>query len=68
MGKRFGEVLKMSQIPYCELERYLENLNPEALKQLIRFVISAPTTELMNENVEFIKKQIHEFNFFYKVD
>ena len=58
----------MSQIAYNELERYLENLNTDALKQLIRFVISAPTTELMKENVEFNKKQIHEFNFFYKVD
>jgi len=48
-----------------KLERYMENLNESALKQIIRFVIAPENVQDSISNIGFVKLQIEEMSRMY---
>jgi hypothetical protein len=46
----------------AKLTRYLNNLNEDALRQVIRYIIEADTEEHLKEAITVINAQIEDFN------
>ena len=50
---------------YTKINRYLDNLSVEALKQALRFVLYPDDPQETVSNIGFIKLSIEEFNRMY---
>lgn len=59
------ETGKFNKEKFDSINRYLDNISIEALKQTLRFVLNSETSQELNSNLTIIHKQINEFNRMY---